>query len=182
MRAGPRIEPRPTPSDTIASKTPNARASTASLASRTGRLNSGTSMTAFAAPTTASMSEAQRRSPGVAPSTAIGAPQRASAMASHPPRWRLPTRSAGAERAEDAADAERGREGGDAAVAGVEQVEGEHDDEHVHRAADRALREAEAEHEPQVGVVGHAVDALAELAPEGHPRRRSAGRYGRAPV
>ena len=109
--------------------------------------------------------------PGHAPSTEIGAPHSASAIGQPRAEVAAPDEERRTEGADDPTDPERSRERGHAAVAGVEDVEGEHDDEHVHGAAHGALREAESEHEPQVALVGHRADPLDELASEVGPHR-----------
>ncbi len=65
-----------------------------------------------------------------------------------------------AERADDAADTEGCGQGGDPAVVGAQQVEGDDHDEDVERPAHDRLGEAEAEHETQVAVRGDHADAL----------------------
>ena len=176
IRIGLATEPRPTPSAMSASKTPKARASTASLTRRTGRVKRGTSMIAFATPTTA-MSAKSSSCRETAPIATMGRPHRARARESQAPRWRLPTSSDAPNEPRTPADAEGRGQGGHPAVVGAEQVEGDDHDEDVERSPHDGLREAEAEHEAQVAVRGDHAHALDRVLRDPASRARD-GRWG----
>ena len=162
IRIGLATEPRPTPSAMSASKTPKARASTASLTRRTGRVKRGTSMIAFADAHDGDQREVEQL-PGDGPHRDDGQAPQGEGQGEPGAEVAAPDEQRRAERAEEPADAEGCGQGGHPAVVGAEQVEGDDHDEDVERPPHDGLGEAEAEHEAQVAVRGdhtHALDRV----------------------
>ena len=179
ISGGVATDPAATPRATRLSNTPNTRPSTTSSTRRTGSVKNGTSTTELASPMTATSTHATAGTSVLAITRDRRPPQR-----QRRDQPAAEVTGAGEERPgeapDDPAHPEGGREGRDAGLAGVDEVEGDDDHQHVQRAAHVGLGEHARVHEPQLAVAGHDLDALDDLSEDVRPLRSVAARSRRS--